>query len=245
MGENDKIIFATDGIARVKQRLERHWSGLDRPMILEAGCGSGSNIPIPSGSHVTGIDISEEELAKNSVVSEKIVGDLETWPLEESTYDLVVCWDVVEHLKRPRLAMDNMARSVKPGGLLLLAFPNVHSIKAVVAKYTPLWFHSLVNRMVYGERAGSPGLINFPTVLDPVISPKRMQGFAEKNGLLLEFARLGQSGMQRKLLKKFFLGQRGTEVVDRGVKLLTFGKLSMKESDCICLFCKPARKAGN
>jgi SAM-dependent methyltransferase len=244
MSQNEQILFGTDGIAQVKQLLEKYWAGLERPMILEAGCGSGSNIRIPPGSHVTGIDISEEELAKNSVVSEKIVGDLETWPLGEGTYDLVVCWDVVEHLKRPQLAMENMARSVKPGGLLLLAFPNVHSVKAVVAKYTPLWFHRVVNRVVYGEKAGSPGLINFPTVLDPSISPRRMNEFAEKNGLRLEFARLGQSGMQRKLLKRFFLGERGTNVVDRGVKVLTFGKLSMKESDCICLFRKPKTEAG-
>ncbi len=109
MLQNNRIVFGADGHSRLKQQLEEFWRGIPRPRILEAGCGSGSNIPIPPDSHLTGIDISEEELAKNQVVAEKIVGDLETYPLEKDSFDLVVCWDVLEHLGRPRLAMENMA----------------------------------------------------------------------------------------------------------------------------------------
>lgn len=151
-----KLDYCPDGRTGLNEQLEEYWRGIALPKILEAGCGSGSTIAIPADARVTGIDISSEELDKNSVVHEKIVGDLETYQLPEDTFDLVVCTDVLEHLKRPALAMASMASAVRPGGLLLLAFPNVHSLKAVVAKYTPLWFHSAINRFIYGQRAGEP-----------------------------------------------------------------------------------------
>jgi SAM-dependent methyltransferase len=242
MSHNGRIPFGSVGIDRVKQQLEEYWQAIEQPRILEAGCGSGSNIRIPSEAHVTGIDISEEELAKNSVIHEKIVGDLETYPLERETFDLVVCWDVLEHLRRPQMAVENMANCLRTDGLLLLAVPNVRSVKAVVAKFTPLWFHSMVNRMVYGERAGEPGYINFPTVLDPSIAPDAMTQSAEKMGLELAFGMLGQSGMQKKLMKKLFVGEFGTEVIDLSVRLVSLGRFSMKQSDCILLFRKTERK---
>lgn len=218
--------------------LEAHWRKLEAPRILEAGCGSGSNIVIPPTAHVTGIDISLEELEKNSVVKEKIVGDLETYKLPENSYDLVVCFDVLEHLNRPALAMASMASAVKPGGLLLLAFPNVHSLKAVVAKYTPLWFHSAINKFIYGKKADTPGYINFPTVLDPSISPYKIAGFADKYGFDVEIAELSQSGVQKRFFRKILVGQAGATVADVMVRVVTFGKLSVRESDCAFLLRK-------
>jgi len=232
------VTYCPDGQTGLREKLEAYWEGIDQPKILEAGCGSGSNIPIPDSAHVTGIDISQEELDKNEVVHEKIVGDLETHPLPGDHFDLVVCFDVLEHLKRPGMAMQNMAASVRPGGLLLLAFPNVHSLKAVVAKFTPLWFHSTVNRFIYGKKAGEPGFINFPTVLDPSISPYRMEGFARESGFEMEVGALCQSGVQKRFFRKILVGQAGAKALDAAVRLVSFGKLSVCESDCVFLFRK-------
>ncbi|MCX6866970.1 MAG: class I SAM-dependent methyltransferase, partial [Verrucomicrobia bacterium] len=124
--QTEKPRYCPDGQTGLKERLEAHWLGIDSPRILEAGCGSSSNIPIHPNAHVVGIDISAEELDKNTSVHEKIVGDLETCELPKNAFDLVVCFDVLEHLHRPALAMASMASAVRPGGLLLLAFPNVH-----------------------------------------------------------------------------------------------------------------------
>jgi SAM-dependent methyltransferase len=236
----EKLKYTPDGLTRLKDHLEAYWLAHSSPRILEAGCGSGSNIPIPATAHVTGIDISAEELEKNTVVKEKIVGDLETFVLPANAFDLVVCFDVLEHLNRPALAMASMASAVKPGGLLLLAFPNVHSLKAVVAKYTPLWFHSAINRFIYGEKADTPGYINFPTVLDSSISPYKMEAFAENNGFDVELAELSQSGVQKRFFRKILVGQAGANLADLLVRIFTFGKLSVRESDCVFLLRKRA-----
>ncbi|MES2474714.1 MAG: class I SAM-dependent methyltransferase [Verrucomicrobiota bacterium] len=225
-----------DGVKILGEKLSAFFAGIDKPRILEAGCGSGSVIKIPANAHVTGIDISQEELDKNTVVHDKIVGDLQTHELPRDAFDLVVCWDVLEHLERPRLAMDNMATAVRPGGVLLLAFPNVRSLKAVVAKHTPLGFHKALNRWIYGERAGSPGYLNFPTVLDSSIAPDRMYDFARSRELEIEFSALQQSGVQRRFFKKVGMGENGIHAFDKLVGIASFGNISVRESDCIFLF---------
>lgn len=218
--------------------LKAFFHDMETVQILEAGCGSGSLINIPKQGHVTGIDISQEEMNKNSVVHEKIIGDVQTYNLPIDKFDLVVCWDVLEHLPNPDQAIMNMLQSVAPGGLLLLAFPNVLSIKGMVAKFTPLWVHSAFNKFIYGKRAGSPGLINFPTFLRWSIIPERLIEFAQKNELDVELACLHESGVQRRFRRKIFLGGFLTSAIETIVSFCSFGKISFQKSDCLFLFRK-------
>jgi len=110
--------------------------------LLEAGCGSASRIKFRAQVHAVGVDISQEELDKNKTVHEKILGDLQTYPLPEQEFDVVICWDVIEHLPNPRAALHNMFRAVKPLGLVILGFPNLLSIKGVMTKLPPSGFTS-------------------------------------------------------------------------------------------------------
>src|SRR6266849_4277092 len=87
--------------------------------ILEAGCGSYSYVRVPehTSSYSVGIDISEEQLNRNTVVDEKIVGDLETYQFAPSQFDLIICWWVLEHLSHPERALDSFVRASKDGGI--------------------------------------------------------------------------------------------------------------------------------
>ena len=69
--------------------------------LLEAGCGSMSHVGIEGVEKVVGIDVSEAQLARNTSLHEKIVGNLETYPLPENTFDVIVCWNVLEHIPDP------------------------------------------------------------------------------------------------------------------------------------------------
>ncbi len=46
----------------------------------------------------------------------------------ENSMDVVRVWDVIEHLRSPRQAMTNVYKSLRPGGLLLLATTNFASL---------------------------------------------------------------------------------------------------------------------
>src|SRR5579862_6866063 len=82
--------------------------GRDRLKVLEAGCGSSSHVRLPGTVHAVGIDISAEQLAKNTAVQEKILGDIQQYRLPRGEFDVTVCWMVLEHLSNPGDALLNL-----------------------------------------------------------------------------------------------------------------------------------------
>ena len=56
-----------------------------------------------------------------------LVGDVETMalPLAPGTFDVVLCGDLVEHLRRPGAALARLRPLLRPGGRLVLTTPNV------------------------------------------------------------------------------------------------------------------------
>src|SRR5713226_2324160 len=99
--------------------------------VLEAGCGSMSQIQFGHNINLVGIDISEKQLERNPALDRKILGDLHTYPLCHSSFDIIICWNVLEHLQDPRKALDNLLNACKPNGLIILAFPNLFSLKGI------------------------------------------------------------------------------------------------------------------
>src|SRR5439155_1728066 len=86
-------------------------------------------------------------------VDEKILGDIQTYPLPNDL-DAVVCWDVLEHLPEPDRALRNFFQAVKPGGVIVVKSPNTRSLKALVTKLTPLRFHTWYYRRLLRLLAG-------------------------------------------------------------------------------------------
>lgn len=48
-------------------------------------------------------------------------------PFDDSTFDLIWCSEVIEHLENPELAMSELRRVTKPGGRLVLTTPNSYA----------------------------------------------------------------------------------------------------------------------
>src|SRR4051812_43966697 len=97
----------TEAIRQLKTTLDRLLEGKQIEHVLEAGCGSASHISIAADACLTGIDISEKQLARNQALDEKILGDVQSYALPESRFDVIICWDVLEHLPHPELALEN------------------------------------------------------------------------------------------------------------------------------------------
>src|SRR5713226_8927888 len=131
--------------------VDRTTASKDSLKVLEAGCGSLSNIRLGPNVYIVGLDVSAEQLARNRTVHQKIVADLETHTLPDYEYDLIICWDVLEHLGQPLLVLRKFFKAIKQDGIIILAFPNVLSLKGLIAKYTPLRFHTLISRWIYGD----------------------------------------------------------------------------------------------
>ena len=142
--------------------------------IYEAGGGSASWAPpaIRSGSHTTVVDIDETQLKNNNYANVKILGDIQTQEFPSGTFDLVICYNVIEHLDAPDKAIAQFYQALTPGGVLFIGAPNPGSFSGWVTKMTPHWFHVMYYRHVLGYKsAGQPGSVPFPAVFHRVINP--------------------------------------------------------------------------
>lgn len=109
--------------------LERAIAGLGLPAgaaILDAGCGSGRNmVELARHGSVTGVELSgpSVELARARGAGEVVEGSVLEMPFEESSFDLTVSLDVIEHLEDDVAALKELRRVTKPGGALLVTVP--------------------------------------------------------------------------------------------------------------------------
>lgn len=137
--------------------------------VLEAGCGRFKHFDYPDTMRICGLDISPEQLARNEYAAEKFLGDVQTFELDRQ-FDVVVSIFVLEHLTDPQAALENMLGWTKPGGLLVLAVPNALSLKGLVTRYTPFWFHHLAYRLIYRTEYSI-----FPTTMKFCIAPRALK----------------------------------------------------------------------
>ena len=59
--------------------------------------------------------------------STSIVASADNIPLHSDSVDLVVCFDVLQHLQNYGKSLDEMARVLRPGGVIILSVPFVYS----------------------------------------------------------------------------------------------------------------------
>ncbi len=116
--------------------------------VLEYGCGTGTHaFDLASwGSHVTGIDISEEairqsiEQAKQSGISDRTefyCMNAEAMTFPDATFDLICGSAILHHLNLPE-ALREINRVLKPGGIAIFGEPLGHNpIINLFRKLTP------------------------------------------------------------------------------------------------------------
>ena len=172
--------------------------------MLEAGCGSSSHFDPGPGARLVGIDISAKQLDRNTALDEKIVGDIQALDLGGRQFDVVVCWDVLEHLPQPKRALEYLAAATRPGGILILAMPNALSLKGLVTKLTPYRAHVFVYRVVFGNPgAGSDDQGPFHTYMRLAIAPRRIARAAREHRLSLLYQARYESPMQKEVRRKY------------------------------------------
>jgi 2-polyprenyl-3-methyl-5-hydroxy-6-metoxy-1,4-benzoquinol methylase len=103
----------------------------DRPgRVLDVGCSSGylARPVAASGARVTGIELDPAAADEaRGACEEVLVGDVESMelPFEAGSFDVVLCGDVIEHLRDPAATLARLRPFLRPGGRLVLTTPNV------------------------------------------------------------------------------------------------------------------------
>ena len=98
--------------------------------VLDVGCSSGylSEPLSQRGNTLVGIELDPDAAREAELFCERVlVGDLETMelPLEPASFDVVLCGDVIEHLRDPGAALARLRPFLKPAGTLVVSTPNI------------------------------------------------------------------------------------------------------------------------
>jgi SAM-dependent methyltransferase len=109
--------------------------------ILEIGTGSGfflefANEIFPN-SRFTGLEYDERLLTESALRAPHaslIQGNAESFSLDKGRYDLVVSFQVIEHLYNPSSMLEKVRTHLKPGGVFLVTTPNLSGLGARVMR---------------------------------------------------------------------------------------------------------------
>jgi len=193
----DELVSADDAYHQThRKRLGRTISVLldEQPTqgkLLEIG--TGSVVPlilkelVPKLQvHVTDYDLSKAEKGRMTMKNgERSVScpvyrvDLESTslPVEDETFDYVLCSEVIEHMEKdPMFMMSEINRVLKPGGTLILTTPNVvstHGINAMLENKEPYFY-------MHYRHAGTLDRHNYEYSLWSISQVLRASGFRGK-----------------------------------------------------------------
>lgn len=106
---------------------------------------------------VCGVDL-DPRVVDNPMLDEGRVSDAGGIPYEDALFDVVFSDNVFEHLDEPLAVYNEVARVLKPGGVLLFKTPNKWHYMPTIARMTPHGFHQFVNRL-----RGRAEVDTFPT----------------------------------------------------------------------------------
>ncbi len=158
-------LFMTRRKNAVLEMVDRYSGG--RPLkVLDVGCGPGVIMEeiVKRGHRIAAMDYSEEMVRKTEEKARSYTpgtafcfqGDIERIPLENAAVDIVLCLAVLPYLESDRKAIAEMARVVKPGGLVIVIITNMFKFPALLDPYyylyrvwQYLWYH------VCGKKAKS------------------------------------------------------------------------------------------
>lgn len=104
---------------------------LEKMKVLDIACGDGYGSYYMSqyANNVVGVDIDKVTInsAKNKYINNNLSfleGSIIDLPFEDNLFDLIVCFETIEHIKEYDKAIQQIKRVLKNEGLLIMSTPN-------------------------------------------------------------------------------------------------------------------------
>lgn len=123
-------------------------------LVLDVGCSDGFWLRLLSAKYQTqgiGVDLADSIFV--AAQQDRVLGlnnrfclsEAELLPFDDQTVDVVVTFDLLEHLPKPEVALGEMVRVLKPGGRLLIHMPvgdYDYTLLAFIARIFPRYFRA-------------------------------------------------------------------------------------------------------
>lgn len=110
--------------------------------LLDLGCSSGAFLASLKSQpwKLSGIEISSSSArkARATTGAEVFVGDILAAPFPPGSFDVVTCFDVLEHVHQPREVVEKVWEWLKPDGIFYVVLPNILSWEARI--FRSYWF---------------------------------------------------------------------------------------------------------
>lgn len=101
--------------------------------LLDIGCGKGFFMEVASRhfANLVGVDVSEYALkfCKKAFPATSLCrADATQLPFRKDSFDVITCFDVLEHLRDPQTAVSDLGRVLRENGTLAVMTPNPDSL---------------------------------------------------------------------------------------------------------------------
>lgn len=103
--------------------------------VLDIGCGNGALLlslkEQGKASEIVGIEINNLQALDG--IDNYIIGDIESLqlPYPKEYFDVIICADVLEHLKDPWDTLKRLTFFLKPNGKFIISLPNIREIRTL------------------------------------------------------------------------------------------------------------------
>jgi ubiquinone/menaquinone biosynthesis C-methylase UbiE len=196
--------------------------------VLDAGCGSIARVALRGKCRmVVGVD-ADEGIGDNPGVDLLVTADLSRLPFRDKAFDIVMSYEVVEHLTNPAACFLELHRVCKDGAIVVLATVNKLHYENFVVALTPYSFHEWYIKKVLGDKG-----VSYPTS-NRANTPGRLRRMMERAGFTTIAVQCIDSGpiYLSWLTPLYAMGVVYHRLVNR------FDKLSCFRGDIIGIFCR-------
>ena len=126
MAERENFYWWHIGRRAILNSILKRYLRSNNNSILDVGCGGGGNILfLKKFGSVAGIDPSVDAInfCNNKGFKDLIIGTAGEIPYPNEFFDLATAFDILEHLEDDSVALREMKRIIKPGGLIMVTIP--------------------------------------------------------------------------------------------------------------------------
>lgn len=116
---------------RALRLVERYVPEKEKRSILDCGASNGALLQeLRQAGYIHLYASDFENFLRDSSVAEfrKADFNFEPLPFEDNSLDAITCFETIEHLENPMHFVREVARVLKPGGILIFSMPNIYNL---------------------------------------------------------------------------------------------------------------------
>ena len=190
--------------------------GRERLWVLEAGAGTRTLFELPEDAFVVGVDRDPMALEYNARLDQRVATDLAGYRPAVAGFDLITCWYILDGLADPGPVLDRFAEWVGEEGLVVLAVPNLRSVRGLLAR------------------------LRGRTRLRQQVTPRAMRRRFAEHGFVPVFQCYYEDSDQVAWRRRLRITQGRWTLAQAAVRVLSLGLLDAARTDYIVVFRRPA-----